>query len=369
MKSDEYLTEEEISTMKTVLSTGYLDDTPKTMNLVGVPTLKKLSESMSCLNIQDDVVKSLHICVDKSSPGTKYNIFICCFALNVGCFIEGIDHTEDELHLSNRQHQYTAYNQYYPFLQFVLKQGVNDFPTFEYTCPETDIQTHFENTVIQYIFDTVLSEKADLHNDDILDITEMYKGIIVGEKEEEGEDQKIPLYILCDLTLYQGALNSSFIRDGFIIATVDELMYKQTVFDTPVAQNTHQFFRKYDCVSLLETTSGIEMPYPFQLYMCKRDPSTGKYLNVTKDDPNASSGYLMEHEKYGVGYFFTSEPEFIGTNTIDSLQRYVCFVTDCKYILTEEKETENEKYCSSIYFQEEGIQMWAIKNCLHFTKL
>ena len=66
---EEYFTEEE----KTALKSGYTDDTPKTMNVVGIPALKHLSESMSCLNIENDVVKSLQL----SDPGTKYKIFIC----------------------------------------------------------------------------------------------------------------------------------------------------------------------------------------------------------------------------------------------------------------------------------------------------
>ena len=364
---EEYFTEEE----KTALKSGYTDDTPKTMNVVGIPALKHLSESMSCLNIENDVVKSLQL----SDPGTKYKIFICCFALSVGCFIEGVDHTEDETSLSNRQHQYTAYNQYYPYLQFIIKQGANDLPELEYTFPAAaaaeEEQTHFENTVIQYVFDTVLSDKINLHNDDISDVTEMYKGIIVDKDNHDTQS----LYVLFDLTLYQG-LNSSFMRDGFMLASVDELVYKQKVFDTPVSENIMNLFQRYDCISLLETKNGISMPFPFQVYMCKRD-DTGKYINVTKDDPNASCGYLIEHEIHGVGYFFTTEPEYIGSSTIENLQRYLCFMTDCKYILpkTDEAETvqsnsdDDNKYCSSIYFQEEGIQMWAIKNCLHFTKI
>ena len=325
-----------------------IQDSPSKNTVATVFNHNQLSKSLECLNISNSAEDDLY----DIKAGETYQIHVCAYAIHTGCFLEGPAPKTNHL----RAHQYVSYNKYYPFLRFMVKHDQNnrvvDFPALEYICPP-EAESTVKDDCIRHILDTLIKADTNLH-DGQRDITECFKGFIKNESQ---------VYVLFDLTVFQEDIRA----DTFIWGTVDELVYKKTVFEDPVGKSVADFFNQYDCMSLLRTNDemGAELPFPFQVYMCKRD-ANGKYTNVVADDPQMD--YLVEHPKYGMGYLFTAEPEFLKENTITNLRRYVMYPSNCKYLLNPENDSE-PGFKSTVYFVEEDIQMWFVKNVLHFTRL
>ena len=340
-----------------------IQDSPSKKSLATVFNHNQLSKSLECLNITESTEDDLY----DIKAGEKYQIHICAYAINTGCFLEGASTPKTN---KLRAHQYVSYNKYYPFLQFIVKHDKNnrvvDFPAIDYICPPAAENITVKDDCIQHILDTLIQLDANLH-DGQRDITKCFKGFIRREptKGVLPEHQKpTVVYVLFDLTVFQEDIRS----DTFIWGTVDELVYKKTVFADPTGKSVADFFKEYECMSLLRTTDELaaELPFPFQVYMCKRG-ADGKYVNVLADDPH--SDYLVEHPTYGMGYLFTAEPEFLMENTTDKLRRYVLYPSNCNYVLNPEKDSEKSMFKSTVYFVEEDIQMWFVKNVLHFMRL
>jgi hypothetical protein len=397
-------------------------DSPSRTTVASISNLSQLSKSLECLSLSDVAEPELF----DTNAGKKYHICVCAYALNTGCFLEGTktegtktegtetEGTKTEGNL--REYQFVSYNHYYPYLQFLVanKDGEMGFPVLEYICPAGMVEeegSRIKDECIRHMLDTLILPDTDLHMNN-RNIIDTFKGFVrmnslvtpitpitpitsitssEGTTSEGTSSEEEIVYIMIDLTLFQ-----MDIRPEMKWAIVDELVYKKNVEGNPVGKDVAGFFDKYNCMGLLHTADEMraELPFPFQVYMCRRNQDGG-YSNVLTSDTNTE--YLIEHEKYGVGYLFTSEADFLGGNAIDSLRRYAMFVANCSYVLpdsgtqgtpatqvtpgtqdtqgtqgktNELKEESNQHFFSTtIYFVENGVQMWFVKNALHFKSI
>ena len=296
-----------------------------------IHTLKSVSQSFDCMQLSDIVEPE--ILEGKGS----YKIFVCAYALNPGCFIEGVD--EDEEADENEDaallsFQIPAVNKYVPFIQWIVakddkEEAEYNFPKLEYICTSNeDASGRIRDECILKIMSTVLKSETNYHTGSRGDFTDCFKGFV-----RVVEDPSL-VYVVFDLTLYQDD-----VLPGLKWAIADELVYKQTVFDYPIGSSVAKFMDQYDCV--LQTADGQDVPFPFQVYMCRRDDADGSYINVSVDDSDTE--YLIEHEKYGMGYLFTADPVFVKSGSTDKLNRYALFVSNCEYILLPDRQKGGDK--------------------------
>ena len=271
-----------------------------------VRALKHVSDAMECLHLSD--ISELNVPKEGA-----LQIYVCAYAINLSCFIEGSeDILESPTYLS---FQTPAVNKYIPFLQWIVEKSENEynFPTFSVDCFGE------ENTVrdecILRILDSVLAKDTPLHGDDF---TDCCKGFI---------RQDDSIYVVFDLTQYKEHAIMSDIRKW---AIVDELVYKKSVLGVPIAKNVADFMGTHDC--LLQTAEGQELPFPFQVYLCKKDDN-GEYRNVDVNDSEHENDFYMEVDEMGYGYVFTTEPSFVKDGKTENLQRYAMFVVNCFYDL------------------------------------
>jgi hypothetical protein len=231
-----------------------------------------------------------------STEDKSYKIYICAYALNPGCFIEsavGDEESYDKL----LSFQTPVENQYVPFVQWiVVKDGEDEynFPTLDYICPQGDgAATDMRDECILDIMSKLLKSETDYHGTSSRgEFTDSFKGFV------RPPDNESSIYVVFDLTMFQND-----ILPEMKWAIVDELMYRKTVLDIPVGKSVAEFMDQHEC--LLQTSDGQDMPFPFQVYMCKRDDDDS-FVNVAADDSERE--YLIKHEDYGVGFLFTSEP-------------------------------------------------------------
>jgi aspartate 1-decarboxylase len=208
---------------------------------------------------------------------------------------------------------------------------------------------------------------------------------------------------------------------NMVWATIDEIIYRKTINGFNINDDVIDLFNKQKYFKTIFSLENRSFPNPFQLYLCKNDKE------MASNEPNETlvlSNVLVgepilpfEHPLLGYGYFFTSEP-LANTSNINNLQRFSCFIVNCFYAfnlskeslkitfneepstktsnddisivlsslhpsdtsLTNEKEDingvhesneilENIMAASSVYFNENGVQYWFIKNISHFTKI
>jgi hypothetical protein len=379
------------------MSTFTISDSPSRITVASISNLSQLSKSLECLSLSEVAEPDLY----DADAGKKYNIRVCAYALNTGCFLEGIETEGTETEGNLRENQFVSYNHYYPYLQFLVTKNDTEmgFPVLEYICPsgiveeggastedtstdETSTEgARIKDECIQHVLDTLLLPDTDVHMNN-RSIIDTFKGFVrstgtssKGTPTDEGTPtNEETVYVMIDLTLFQ-----MDVRPEMKWAIVDELVYKKSVSGDTISKDVASFFNKYDCMGLLHTADEMraELPFPFQVYMCRKTQDGG-YSNVLMSD--SESEYLIEHEKYGVGYLFTSEPDFLGGNTMEKLRRYAMFVANCAYVLpetgtpslvseTQEEETTPYLFSTTVYFVENGVQMWFVKNALHFKSI
>jgi hypothetical protein len=143
---------------------------------------------------------------------------------------------------------------------------------------------------------------------------------------------------------------------------MDEILYKQKVFSIPISPNVTQFFKYNNHLQYVKNEKGEEYPLPYQLYICKSD-----YDNLSKTEFEQNELTTIEHPKLCNAFYFTSDP----TNNvfIDNLQRFSCFIVKCLYIEEDFSNANDEMIlaASTIYFHENTVQFWCIKNITQFT--
>ena len=126
--------------------------------------------------------------------------------------------------------------------------------------------------------------------------------------------------------------------------------------------------------------------YPFLGYNCYYDEKKQQYKNVSLSIKNDSLNdesenfNMIDHHLFGNHFYFTCDP-IVSPSTIfnfreekkdkEELKRYCFFVDDTKYVLKDIGDADfqtindindNLDEYSSIYFRENNIQLWCIKD-------
>ena len=340
----------------------------------------------------DELMKDFNICASEfnSSPIT---INYCIYSINTDCYIEGIPPINNSIELHDTQY---LFNNFQPFIQYVLEKkndgilnvgsylGVGsdlyDFPQSSYECnvfsnqeeeddsEKSQQQIHFENTCFQFVL-SCFDKNVDIHNNTI-DISKLYKGFIQNKENEN----IINLYVFFDVTPIINYLKKS----QYTLSIMDEILYKKKIYSTSINENVTNLFKKNIYLSKIylidNSESEIEVLFPFQLYLCNY--TEGEYLNIKKETVELNHIEQIEHPLLGMAYYFSTYP--IKEYESENLKRFSCFMVNDLYIkndIIEFEEEEKEKIkddvlsASTIYFYENELQLWGIKNMIHFTEL
>jgi hypothetical protein len=364
--------------------------------------------------IEDDYLsRNIDLCSIEGSNDDKFILHFCMFVINKECFIQGVNEkVDDELFL--------YYDKFFPFLQFYMKKidGVYQFPQMDFKCAvpnemavvademvggedETpQSQVYFENECFRFLT-TFFEDAGVIHSLPANYISTMYKGF---KEFQQVADTTKHIFVFYDIT---GCIQY-FKKEERALAIIDEIVFNQKINKDAVNPIYFQFFKENK--NLLYMKSGdTKIPYPFQLYMCKKtENNEGTLTSVQVGD----SIRTIEHNDFGPSYIFTAEP--FGDNPV----RFSCFIIKSIYFLQDiaeepvvfgesstkegkpveetkevgesedgekgEMEGEeqtfediNEKtpvkgkedflYVPTIYYWENGVQYWCIRNNNHFT--
>lgn len=305
-------------------------------------------------------------------------------------------------------------NMNFPFVEYLLLN--NTFPSFRFKKEDfsesTNVNIEFETECIKQFNDII----KNIHDLNIKKITEFYKGIYILTDEDIYSTERsadnlsalrsnLPvIYAFFDVT----NIPKYMIDSKYIWGTIDEIVYKKNILGLETEEETFQLFKKENQFRTIYSLEDRSFPFPFQLYLCKNTNTSSSSQNISSfffssnsssnnetTNPLSLSNVLIgepiepyEHPVLGYGYYFTSEP-LANTSDINKLQRFSCFIVSCYYMVNigsqtgspslnsgefasseENKEVmENILAASSIYFIENGVQYWFIKNISHFTKI
>lgn len=357
---------------------------------------------------EDQLSKNFGFCMDTKNKTFKTHF--CLYSINTQCYVEGVSESPNET--VNYGDVQSSYNSIYPFLQFVLQKGEQtySFPNAPYECPvmpnadkgnegfnffggdgedvedemsedefeieeddvedtnnkepanipseksavKTQEQIHFENTCFQTLLN-FFTDVSDLHK---IYKPSLYKGFI------QYDDENI-------VVVYDVSILIKYLKPEYTIGIIDELVYKKKILSIPVDDFVISFFKTNKKMRHIRTHDGEQITFPFQLYMCNY--KTDHYENVLKTDvlqyePN-------EHLFMGPAYYFTTDILKEG----DEVRRFACFITRTYYMskdLAKEEISDEEKKehivkilrASSFYFHENEVQLWGVKNILHFVE-
>ncbi len=379
-----------------------LDSSPNSLSLTKIPTpihtpTPVLTSTSSIIpeTITTDFIKMPYKYIDDDQLSKNFtfceipndnilNVHFCLFSINTECFIEGdIKQSMDEY----GEEPILRYNEVYPFLQFITekKEDFYDFPSMEYECiipnqtheikggfdeengEDIDIKTdehktqdviHFENECFKKIL-SFLKDENVIHKKNIK-LSDLYKGFFEYSTKE--------IFVFIDIT----ELSSEF-REDYIFAVIDEVLYKRDIYGFNVNPLICNMFCKNRQFTKIRNLENEEYPTPLQVFLCEYRED--EYMNIHKD--NIHPYKTMDHTMFSRGYYFSGD--YIGEDAF-LLKRFCCFIVNCLYIeddiITElkdedEKQSIREKSvsASTIYFKEDNIQLWAVKNILHFTEI
>ena len=300
---------------------------------------------------------------------------ICAYSINNNCIIEGLPNTNPNITNTN-----FIFNKQFPFLQFVFKE--NTFPTFQCEIPDTlkaeadksSIDVHFETECFKHLFEyftcdePIINEYNTCNNPDINKnaVLEHYKGYI-----EHGD----ALFVLFDITNWIHVLSPDY-----TIVIINEIIHKKKINSIEIDANIIDFFKKNDELTELHNTDGSLIPYPFLVYLCelkdgKTEGTIDDFQSMRKMDKNPGFLKPIFHTKLGYSYYFNNSLEYDAS--LENLQRFAIFVVNGLYIIEDinEYDLNNESNisdfteASTIYFRENGIQLWSIRNLSHYTIL
>jgi len=345
----------------------------------------------------DELSKNFGFCMNSQS--TEFTVYFVMYEIKY-LFVEGVvepppkinlcqEKTEPGIPLTN---QMAEPNMFYPYLKFVVekKEETYSFPTKNHVCMQTSPQEidkeknendsdkspdqiYFETECIKHVLD-FFSDTSVLHDDNL----ELYKGFI--------EHDNNSIFAFFDVSSL-----SKFLKPPYITAIVDEVFYNQKIYSVPIDPVISSFFDKNIRFIDLTTVNDNNkiLKFPFQLYLCKLE--NGQYENVRKGEPIQP----FEHPFFGYSYYFSTYPLDSDSSNVEELIRFICFTFRNLYIMnnsiTELSEQEKEYYkrgietnnaeinpylptieniqeASTISFVENGVQLWSIKNILHFTE-
>lgn len=322
--------------------------------------------------------------IDLCSNNEKYNLHFCLYNINKDCFIEGVNEKDDD-------EMFYFFNKYFPFLQFYMKNVNNmyQFPQLEFQCPvfnnnntnninntnnneiteeeeedenyKSQSQIYFENECFKFLL-SHFENTSILHSSPPDFLTKMYKGF---KEFKDKETNTNHIFVFFDIT----SCIQYFKKEQHILGIIDEIVFKQKIRSIRINPLYYRFFKNNKKLLYLKNGDTV-LPFPFQLYMCKKNQD-----NTLTNIQNGEIISTIEHEVFGPSYIFTTEP--YGEN-IENNIRISCFIIKSIYYLQDiaEKPIENNTkkeedilYASTIYYHENGIQYWSIKNNNHFTIL
>jgi len=289
----------------------------------------------------------------------QYNIKICIYKINGDCDI--------------------------PFLQFLFDRSGEKatFPSIDFHCPLVASSGTDSNTLSGQ--DSVSQEHTffmnqcsqellkvlpihDIFSEDIL--KQIYKGFIEYDNT---------LYVIFDSTKIDAeVIDKNEEKYGWVI--IDEIANSRKILDKEIDTEIIDMFMKTPYMMHILDNHGHRIQQPILLYMCSKLPDATLYTNIIESDNTNSINIIdepIDHPIFGSYYYFTSTP--LSSTDIKRVKQYACFTFDCKYILTDintiqEKlelieNLDNDDSNQSIYFKEDGIQLWCIKTSEQFTDI
>jgi len=197
------------------------------------------------------------------------------------------------------------------------------------------------------------------------------------------EPEKV-LYVFFDATYVDLAAN-----DNHFWGILDEIVNEKHIYDNVIDKDIVNMVHNHEFVAYIKDKNGDRINMPCCLYLCKLNEN-GEYVNVYYDEgeDNKTTKSLSEkkinHEIFGNCYFFTTDP--IQTENVQNIKRFSVFIDNALYVLninkpiqeidfnTDDEEEDFEdiktyKDYTCIYFFEDGIQLWCIKNLSRFVEL
>lgn len=249
-----------------------------------------------------------------------------------------------------------------PFLEFLLDTSgeIACFPNIPiFNCPniggdgndDTIDHTHFMNECLGQMFDT-------LPNLNIKNL--VYKGY-----QEDQEDTTHNIFVIFEYT------TDIELSNTLSWAILDEIMYRKQYKNKPVESLITNFFIKNPYMTDLHFSGDIQLPFPFLGYLCKDN-----LYNVENGESILDTTY--NHPWLGDYHYFSSFPL---ENNNKILQRYAIFsIEPAKYlwkdisIISQEQKDEFTKKIQDIdiitlYFHENNIQYWCIRNVANIIRL
>jgi len=217
---------------------------------------------------------------------------------------------------------------------------------------------HFENECFKRIL-SFLKDENIIHTKNIK-LLDLYKGFFEYKPRE--------LFVFVDVTEFLKEF-----REDFTICVIDELLYKRQIYDVEINPLICDMFCKNRQFTKIRNLENQKYPTPMQVFLC--DHREDEYIIIHKD--NDGPYKTLDHTMFSRGYYFSGE--YIGEDPI-LFKRFCCFIVNCLYVeddiiteLTDEDEKQSIKEkavsASTIYFRENDIQLWAVKNILHFTEI
>lgn len=338
----------------------------------------------------DDLSRSFE---DIDISTRTFNVHLCLYSINTNCYIEGTK-TKNEIDFDELNNMYVdipnKFNEFYPFLLILLENG--EFPSFQFDLLEyppmsadekddvnkSQQQISFETSCFTKLNDIIGNKIHDIDNID--DISILYKGFI---------DDENNIYAFFDITPFH------FTSINYNWTTIDEILYKKVIYSTPISPLVTELFDKYTHISNITNKNGNIYPFPFQLYLCKKE--NGEYNNITIDEAN-NTIEPIEDEIYARSFYFSTYP-VNNNNSVNYLQRFACFIVKGLYIIengllvddtntnsfslfsspTKEPSSPSTEIkeddilgASTIYFHDKSpneTQLWSIKNISQFTRI
>ena len=366
----------------------------------------------------DELSKNFGFCMNNQSK--EFTIYFVLYEIKY-LFVEGVidpipkinfckEKTEPGIFLTSRL---TEPNLFYPYLKFVIekKEETYSFPSMKHVCMQnysqethadtkgwngaerssiptttkfrnevedsdnvedkSSDQIYFETECIKHVLE-LFSDTSILHNENL----DIYKGFV--------EHDNNSIFAFFDISSL-----SKFLKPPYITAIVDEVFYKEKIYSVPIDPIISSFFDKnIRFIDLMSVDDDKILKFPFQLYLCKLENE--QYENVKKGEIIQP----FEHPFFGYSYYFSSNPLDSDESNINELIRFNCFTFRNLYIMnniTELSDQEKEYYkrgietnnieinpylptieniqeATTISFIENGVQLWSIKNILHFTE-
>lgn len=274
----------------------------------------------------------------------------------------------------------------FPYLKYILKEDNNEykFPEIKFTFSNLDdIEIYFKNEVIKNVMSIVnLYDKIDGNF-----VNKIYKGFIEDESD---------IFVFIDVSEFNPKISKEY-----IFSIMDEIINIKKINDKNINNKVTDIFFKNRFITYLKYTStNKNIQYPIIGYNCIFNENTQTYENVLdndndSDDNDNNEFYMIDHHLFGNKYYFTSESVEKQTSFFNlkkeiipernkKLLRYAIFIENPKYILrdigndnnvTQSRKysdvnnetyiyniTETENDSSSLYFHENNIQFWGIKN-------